>query len=1335
MLSIERKRVRIDDNVEHMGDSGTLRGDARRSGSKKDSKSRNNKSRSSSYTKSQQPLIPSHILDEPFQRMFVISVFVLIQSWKLYDILAMNVAAGDQSSIGVMERFTFLLKYCIIDGLFLWFIPILNISYFIFSPLFTLTLTIIFNIINVLLVSKFNMSMIITIVSPIWQWIYRSKELTVGGDTISSKAIDMESHLKGSYTLHYLPDSLVKFNAFDFHDLCLDSHMAKSQHLQIPVEFNTTTDIGYLELKYTSPFNQISYLQYTGSELKRLMKRDYSHLKQHKGYVSNDYRVFYLEIPVREPGSYSLNKVRDISGSGIRYMLKSFAFTYCPSALFSGATGRSPNYLCMGDDVDTTVNDYNDMTYDINFPLLSLSGVPPLEVKILTKFNGKSHRLIQSKIDLDISQNELALKNFTEYKTFDINRNVLEQEILKSPSLLHMSKSGTMDFQLLEVIDSHGNSKKYNPSSDSHDVRFSLSMLTKPQVQFIDPAPSQGLLVNGTKALTFKRSQSVSEQFPINAEFEYINTNDQLLSFNFTKTFNTMDELEAGITIDRPGVYKLLKMKGNHCPCSIDRQNQVTVKTIEPPTVDIDPHPLLEKCVGMTGYKFKFKLLGKAPFLIDYSVYHNGTNGKLSPVMDRNGRSSRTIRTDDYDHQFNYKPPGEGAYVIIFKSLRDANYRNVPINIDQSVHTYLTYFKQRSKVSFMGPNLNQAKRLIHTCKGESRSVPIYFSGNFPFTFDYKIVNSKTNVPVIHKEGVHVTEPVFNAESPKFVEGGRYKVLITNINDGISCSADQNHDESVEILSRQDIPQVSFDFKSNVEYYKVVEGDTIEVPLKVESSLGRTSKDSIEYQFQNHDGTGYGKNVVGGTNKLRLSKSGIYKLSSFSNAGCPGVISSEKQVHISYYERPSVKAQVDPSLKHAISTDNEILLTPACQIVPRTVTLDLFGAGPYVIDYEIKFPSGKIEARSMTADKDSLTISLPNGQSGVYVNKFKGIYDTRYTKAKFSKLSDFSKKSNVLPTISYEVYESPSIEFTGTSSVQFCEASIGYDILQSNQIPIEVSGKSPFKLNISVLLETSSKPKKFMIDNVDGSYLNLANAVDTQGKPIWSDLQKGDYLVMADSIIDSNGCSKNDFSDINSFMLLVTPAPSINKMPSSKGHYCVGDHVGYDLDGVPPYTMYYEFNGQQHKAKTKNQFRRLAARSGAITVSGIEDSSANNCFVGFTDSPLKQKELTITINELPSVEINQGGAIVEDIHEGEQTEMKFSFTGTPPFSVTYVRMLDPSSKAKRSSKSKFHQGKDKIIETKTISDIWDNEHSVMVGLEGTYEAIEIKDAYCVARREI
>ncbi|CAH6718666.1 nucleoporin Pom152p [[Candida] jaroonii] len=1273
MDSSPRKKVRIDDKVTEI------------------------KSKNYQQILREEPLIPSEIVDEAFQRIFIISLFILLQSWKIYDLIGLNV--GSEVAVG---KFSFVFKYAMVEGIFFWFLPILNVSYLMFSPIMTLLITIIFNIINILIVNKLNVSLVVTVVAPLVQNLQNQKELTLSGEKINPN-IDIDSHFSGKYTIHYLPDSLAKFNVFGLENVCqgLDK-----EPFQIPIQFNTTTDVAFLEIEHTSPLSTVSYHQYGESQINKLMKRDYSHLKSNKNFVKDDDRVFYIEIPVKEPGSYKIKKIRDRRGSSMRFVQNEFSFATCPQGQFSVPKSVSNNFnnkICVGKVADDTT---------MKLPLLMLEGSPPMTAKILASFKGKKVKVIESTINEDDST-----LNVTNYFSHKLTRNLLEQEVIKDPSILKVSESGSLEFQLLEVKDSLGNVKKYNPQADTPDLRYALDLLTKPSLRLIDMESSRPLLVNGTKGLSFAASKNIVEQFPITARFNFEDPIDSLRSYNFTHVFKDLNDLRSGVQVANPGHYKLLSVLGNYCDCEV-QDSIITFETVNPPTLSVDAKPVMDKCVGMTGYNFKFEAEGKPPFAVEYSVYSNHS-GSLRPLIGPQGRSIQVLRSDKPQFEFDYKPPGEGSFVIIFKTIRDAFYKS-PILLDESQHTYSTYFKQRSRVSFFDKQ-GSIRKVLRSCQGESNSVPVHFNGHFPFKFDYSIVDS-TGKAIISKVGQAAQDKLFEINT-EGISGGTYDVVISNVADGIGCSVDYNVAEKVQIITRSDTPEISFDTSSDIVKHKIVEGDHIDIPLKVISSVGRTQSDKIEYEVTENGHTSRG--VINGMNSLRIRTPGVYKLSTFVNGGCRGKISSEKAIHVSFYDRPSLSVNVSPDLIDPSSVTGNIILKSGCQGCKRDISLDLKGKGPFVIDYEIKFPSGKSDLRTMTVAGNTLDIKLSTSQGGIYQHVFKGIYDQLYTKER-------GRSRVTLPSVSYSVHESPLVEFSKASTVLLCEASLGGRVTELSKLPIALRGQPPFKIDLSISGE-KMKPRSFSLEDISSPTLDLNNVLDSKGEYIWKNLKQGEYVVKIDKVQDVNECVGKEFSHFNQLVISVTPAPDISPLQSKK-HFCVGDHVGYDLVGAAPFNLHYTFNNNTYNSQTEPEFRRLAAKPGVIQVTGIEDSSAGRCLIDIDANSQRARDLELTIHDLPSVEINQGDSVIQDIHEGDLTEMKFTFTGTPPFTVTYVRTLDPSSTAKRSKNSKYQKSREKITETTTIKDIWEYDYSVNVGLEGTYEAIEIRDAYCVAKKD-
>ena len=140
----------------------------------------------------------------------------------------------------------------------------------------------------------------------------------------------------------------------------------------------------------------------------------------------------------------------------------------------------------------------------------------------------------------------------------------------------------------------------------------------------------------------------------------------------------------------------------------------------------------------------------------------------------------------------------------------------------------------------------------------------------------------------------------------------------------------------------------------------------------------------------------------------------------------------------------------------------------------------------------------------------------------------------------------------------------------------------------------------------------------------------------------------------------------------------------------------------------------------------SRFERLASRPGILNIHGLKDSGINSCAVNYTFDTTKLDELRLEVHEIPTVEVNKGDYLIEDLHEGDQTELIFTFLGEPPFQLTYIRTIDI-----RKGKKTFR----KLVEKETIKDIWQHELVVMASLEGTYEAIEIQDKYCRAVKKV
>lgn len=1224
-------------------------------------------------------LVPETTVDHASQRIFAVSLFVLIQCWKVYDIVLIRAESlTTLAALTSLNNFTFVLKYVVIDGVFLWLMPIFAIPYLTFLPVVTLLLTVVVNILTFVLASNATIPLFANLILPLWKIVFNKRELTIIGDTIKPHAVvDMNAHFKGRYTIHYLPDSSAKFNPFAFSGLCLDQGLL----VYLPIEFNTTTDIGFLQLQHTDPQNRVNYLNYTKSEVRSLLRRDTSHLRRYPGYVTDDHRVFYSEIPLSKPGKYRIARVTDTKGTSIRSYKSEFVVGECPNAEFVYPVLTGKSYKCLGDDDD------------FNLPLVKVLGITPLTVELAAVVRGTVHKFNRT-IEASDKASPVAVEQ--------VSRNLLEQEILKNPSRFDASASYTLEFHLLSVTDSLQNSKRYNPASKDKDVWHELGLKKVPQIRL--SANSQPLLINGTKTL-FVESPMVDADFPLDVDVQYV-TNDPLLEHNTTYHFASRAHLAKGFEVKRPGTYRILAASNKYCPCHVS-EHPVNVEVVAPPSASIAAEPIEDKCIGMVGYKFDLKFSGAAPFHILYQVSKKLANGSLRPVLNEHGRLVRVIKAIGTTHNFEYRPPAEGEYVVSFLNVRDFNYRE-PITLEHQ--TYLTHFKKRSSATL------DVSKTISLCCNESATIPVTFSGNGPFSFEYQILSGSK---VVATEKVSQwTESVYHITTPAFAEGGDFKVKLARVQDSLGCDADfANH--AVTIRSRADVPELRFRSESHIE---LVEGDVATIPLHLDSSSG-VGNDVLRYTYQ-------GQPLVSKSLKhLQVKDAGTYELVSFTNNGCAGKVAAGQTVTVSYLPKPNVTIVADPLIvasTNANAHDVQLQLKPVCQGRTNKVKLQLEGAKPFIVDYTITDPQGASHTRSLTIDSHSYVLDLAGESSGRFDLQLKSVYDTRYTRAKFIGSPTYQRLAS---SVKYDIIGKPQVAFPQKHLfTQICETNLKQNGLQA--IPIDFTGEYPFTVHGTIRRGLDGKPREFTVADVHEPFIDLSRATFKKAFSV-NTLAVGEHLLTIHSVEDGNGCTSTKLSSRNNYVIGVTEAPDMAKL-DAKPHYCVGDHIAYNITGVAPFTVFYSFNGKAQKAELSNKFYRLASKPGELTIGALLDSLSNQCIVNFTQNAAKFNSLKLQVHDLPSVEVSQGENIITNIHEGDQTEITFSFTGVPPFYLKYVRTsqeVDPRYKYRKNADKHLRT----VTEVKEVHDITDHEYTVVASLEGTYEAIEIRDRYCGARR--
>jgi len=210
--------------------------------------------------------------------------------------------------------------------------------------------------------------------------------------------------------------------------------------------------------------------------------------------------------------------------------------------------------------------------------------------------------------------------------------------------------------------------------------------------------------------------------------------------------------------------------------------------------------------------------------------------------------------------------------------------------------------------------------------------------------------------------------------------------------------------------------------------------------------------------------------------------------------------------------------------------------------------------------------------------------------------------------------------------------------------------------------------------------------------------NTVYGIDTRA---WK-LGPGDHTLRVVNIKNGYGCSQDltRTEKDSSVALTVARPPNVTAI-NYRQDICVGDRITFTLMGLSPFAVEYSFDGSSHIASTSHEFSRVAEKPGRFLLHSIRDSM-NQCQVNINGYPVE-------VHEMPSARINEG---VDNIHEGDQAKILFQLDGTPPWTFTYSKRLHG-----------------KVVDTTTITRVYDAQYELLVSSEGTYEVISVEDQFC------
>ncbi|KAI9345301.1 hypothetical protein BDR26DRAFT_856705 [Obelidium mucronatum] len=545
------------------------------------------------------------------------------------------------------------------------------------------------------------------------------------------------------------------------------------------------------------------------------------------------------------------------------------------------------------------------------------------------------------------------------------------------------------------------------------------------------------------------------------------------------------------------------------------------------------------------------------------------------------------------------------------------------------------------------------------CMGDTATLPVTLIGSGPWRLTYEIIfeNKKERITM---DAAPKSGNNIEIVTPKFAAAGSYVVDLIEITDANGCSwLLETPDVSIEVLAQR--PSASFSCPKTLHIQ----------PFNIKYVNKKNPERILELRNVNERDT------------IRVNSPGLYEVLEVSDTFCAG---TAKPVECRVETIPKPKLEIPRKEYDSVGADGSFIRKSVCQGVDDTFEVLASGKAPFNFKYTVD---------ATDASGRTSRISSRDDQSGGRVG--------RYT---FTQIADDNYKTSTSllspPLVLRQtILERPSATFLdGREKVFQC--------LGDN--PEDGNNAAPFSLTLE--LKHENHPREVIkLNNIQESSYNFK-------PPTLS--ATGKYGIQLVSLSDASGCERvfdreDGASAISVAVSDVARIASLN--PES---VCVGDVLSYTLQGTPPFTISYEFDGiKQESVQIVDPLLTLyAAEPGTIKITNV--CNHMNCCT-------KPANINNVIHNLPSAIVDGGNDLVEDIREGDETVIGIDFKGVPPFSFTYARR-DLNFNAKAAGGKRTSQAS-KSEESFTVTGVDAYHYDITTSQEGLFHVTAVYDKYC------
>ncbi|KAI8973029.1 hypothetical protein BDB01DRAFT_749580 [Pilobolus umbonatus] len=566
--------------------------------------------------------ISSTTMEFPVQRRWAASIFILLQAWKLSDLLLTYTSTDPTLSS------THMVKWWIYDTLYLIVLYIMRIPWLQFSLLKTIVLIFTLLMTNLILFVMPTFSMSSLFISHLMGDVMGHQIGVSKARMVNVKDILYNSsHLLGRHTVHILPHGTAKLNPND-EFYCLPQNGIGKTDVYIPIILNNTIPRTI----------ELSHLDFESGEEDRLEFKGHSILRATEVGQSKEGLEYYY-VKVKKTGMYKLENIVADSMDVRLYKRQVYVFT-CPSAKF---TSFPSEHRCLGDKASFEIEVIGVPPLRIEYQVGNEYAEKPFQLDRIQpegEFSSPLQRAADGTLDHTIQTDEFSWAS-VHYLPMKLNVPIPEA------SEYHIT--------LTKVIDGAGN------SLDLSDVSSrSFHVHQRPQVNFGCSGVNPVYLLHGQSSVQLPLQLQGS--YPIEVTYQYMDHS----------TTQLLKEKDTSLAVTKPGEYSLSSVSDRYCPGDILLPSHCQVVQPKTPALELTSTPIPSECgndseIGMTFY---IEFTGTPPYSLDYTISRDGR------IVDRKTENINRSR-----HTFTYIPRSSGKYRYDFVSMSDNHYKQRPVHI------------------------------------------------------------------------------------------------------------------------------------------------------------------------------------------------------------------------------------------------------------------------------------------------------------------------------------------------------------------------------------------------------------------------------------------------------------------------------------------------------------------------------------------------------------------------------------------------------------------------------------------------------------------------------